>query len=256
MGIFALFGHGGAGRAHHHGAVHALIRAIVDLRAVRGDDDPVALLQIAQLAGIGRQRESVRAEEHLALAIAEHERRALARADHHPVMALENGRNGKGAFQLGQYGLHGRFRVRALFHLAVQQMGDHLAVGLGREFVAVFGKLGAVILEILDDAIVDNRHRAGAVRVGIALGRRAMGRPAGVGNAEMAVDGIGFQRRAQIGDLAGGAAALQPVLADHREAGAVITAIFQPCQATHQALGDFLVSGDPDNTAHRLTLLD
>ena len=45
-------------------------------------------------------------------------------------------------------------------------------------------QLVAQRLEILDDAVVDQRDRPDDVRMGVADGRRAMRRPAGVGDAD------------------------------------------------------------------------
>ena len=70
-------------------------------------------------------------------------------------------------------------------------MGDDLGVGFGDELVA-FGDEGVFEGEVVfDDAVVDDDESAGAVAVGVGVffGGAAMGGPAGVANAEGAVEG-------------------------------------------------------------------
>ena len=45
-------------------------------------------------------------------------------------------------------------------------------------------ELAAQLDEILDDAVVHDRELFGGVRMGVVLGRPAMGRPAGVADAD------------------------------------------------------------------------
>ena len=77
-------------------------------------------------------------------------------------------------------------RAGALRHLVGDEMGDHLGVGLGRELDAAALQLGAQLGEILDDAVVDDRHAVGRVGMGVDLVRPAVGRPAGVADADRA----------------------------------------------------------------------
>ena len=72
--------------------------------AVAAELDPVAFLQIADGVGEGRERDGVGAEIHLAVAIADRERRALARADQEVVLAGEQEGEREGAAQLRQRG--------------------------------------------------------------------------------------------------------------------------------------------------------
>ena len=65
----------------------------------RVDNDPVALLEIGDAIGERRERQRVRAEIHLALAVADGERRALARADQKIVLAIEEIDEGERAAQ-------------------------------------------------------------------------------------------------------------------------------------------------------------
>jgi hypothetical protein len=97
--------------------------------------------------------------------------------------------------ELGQHRRHGLARAAAASQLPVDQMRDHFAVGLTLEPRPLRSQLIAQLLEILDDPVVDQAHLAGRVRVRIVLGRRAVRRPARVGDARRAVE----RRVAQLG---------------------------------------------------------
>ena len=80
--------------------------------ALRVHDRPVAVLEIGDRVGEGRQRDGVGAEEHLALAMADGERRAVAGADDQVLVAGEHDGQRKGAFQPLQRLGHGLDRLQ------------------------------------------------------------------------------------------------------------------------------------------------
>ena len=99
---------------------------------VTGHDGPVAVFQVADGVGEGRQRDRIGAEIHLAFAVADRERRALPRADQEIVFACEQEGQSESAAQPRQRRLHRVDRRPApLLHLLADQMGDDLGVGLG-----------------------------------------------------------------------------------------------------------------------------
>ena len=109
----------------------------------------------------------------------------------------------------------------AALDLARDEMGDDLGVGLALELAALGDQLVAQRLEILDDAVVDQRHRPDDVRVGVADGRRAVRRPAGVGDADRAVRAdAAVELAREIVELALGAAPLELAVVDRADAGA------------------------------------
>src|SRR3546814_8454060 len=65
----------------------------------------------------------------------------------------------------------------ALLHQFAHQMGDDLRIGLAVEHAAPRRQFLAQRLEILYDAVVDQRHFLRGVGVGVASRRRAMGGP-------------------------------------------------------------------------------
>ena len=89
------------------------------------------------------------------------------------------------------------------------------------------------------------------VRVGVADGRRAMRRPARVGDADVAVQRMRLRSsRGEIVELALGAAPLELAVVDRADAGGIIAAIFEPLEAVEQPLRDVRLADDPDNSAH------
>ena len=92
----------------------------------------------------------------------------------------------------------------------LDEVGDDLGVGLGDELVALVGELFFEGEVVFDDAVVDDDEGAGAVAVGVGVlfGGATVGGPAGVADAEGAVEGIVGDDRFKVAELAGGAAKL------------------------------------------------
>ena len=139
----------------------------------------------------------------------------------------------------------------APLELAGDEMGDDFGVGLAEEGPPVGDQLVAQRLEILDDAVVDQRDVVGRVRVRVVRGRRAVRRPAGVRDADRARRGMAFELRDQVGELAFGATTDELAAVDGAHAGAVVTAIFHPPQPVDQPVRDLFSAGDADDSAHR-----
>ena len=99
MAVIALVDVHHGGLRFQYRALHDRALGIVDLGPVAGDDHPVAVLEIAHRVGEWRQRNGIGADEHRALAVADGERRALARADQKIVLAGKQERQRKGAAQ-------------------------------------------------------------------------------------------------------------------------------------------------------------
>ena len=196
MAVIALVDEHHRGLRLEHGALHDRAAGIVNLGALAGDDHPVAVLQIADRVGERRERNRVGADEHRAVAEADRERRALARADQQILLAGEQEGERKSAAQPRQCALDRLDRRRAALHFLGDQMRDDLGVGLGRELGALPFQLAAQLAEILDDAVVHDRELVGRVRMGVVLGRPAVRRPAGVADADRA--GERFAREAAL----------------------------------------------------------
>ncbi len=132
-------------------------------------------------------------------------------------------------------------------------MGDDLGVGFGDELVAAGDE---VMLEgevVFDDAVVHDDEGAGAVAVGVGIFfcRSAVGGPAGVADAEGAVDGVGGEDGFEVAELAGGAAELEPAGATgDRDAGGVIAAVLETAQALNDDGHGGLRANVSDDSAH------
>ncbi len=172
--------------------VDRAVFAVENLDPLAPHRRPVALLEIGDALGPRRDRERVGAEVILAVAIADGQRRALPRADDQVGMVAEQEGDGEGALETGQHRGNRLFRRRPALDLARDQMSDDLGVGLAAELAALGDQLVAQRLEILDDAVVDQRHRPDDMRMGIADRRRAMRRPARVRDPGGAVQRLGL----------------------------------------------------------------
>ncbi len=111
----------------------------------------------------------------------------------------------------------------------------------------------AQLLVVLDDAVVHHgQFFPGEVRVGIALARRAVGGPAGVGDTQVTGQWLGCQGLLQLGDLADTATALQRTgLGEDRHAGAVIAPVLQALEAFDQDRGDVAFGDGANDATHR-----
>ncbi len=167
-----------------HLAPHHRPAGIVQLGALARDDRPVAFLQVAHRVGERRQRNRVGADEHGAVAEADGERRAFARTDQQIVLAGEQEGERECAAQPRQGALDRLDRPGAALDFLGDQMGDDLGVGFGREFDARGFQLAPQLGKILDDAVVHHRQPVGSMRMGVVLGRPAVGRPTRVADAD------------------------------------------------------------------------
>src|SRR3546814_9211186 len=81
-------------------------------------------------------------------------------------------------------------------------MGNDLAVRLRRKAVPRCLELGAKLLVVLDDSIVDESNAIVGVRVGIRLAGCPMRRPAGVADADDSPQWLPVEQFLEASDLA------------------------------------------------------
>ena len=131
-------------------------------------------------------------------------------------------------------------------------MSDHLGVRLGGEDVALAFQLALEGLVILDDAVVDHGQAiAGLVRVGIGFARRAMGGPAGVRDADTALERSFLEAALQRPDLAQRTHAVQATLfGEDGHARAVVATVFEAVQALEQDVLDVTTGDGADDATH------
>ena len=167
--------------------LHDIVVGVAELDAVARGDRPIALFEIGDAVGERGERERVRAQEHLAVALPHRQRRALPGADQQVVLALEQKHQRKGAAHAAERGVDGLSRALARIERVGDQEGGDFGIGLGGEAIAFGGEFLAQRAEILDDAVMNHREPFAGVRMGVVLGRLAVRRPAGVADADGAV---------------------------------------------------------------------
>ena len=203
-----------------------------DAHAVRIHDRDIAVFQMMHAGGVRQQRGEVAGDEHFLRAEADHD--AARAAAPRGVDAA------RFVFRDGDYGVRARDQVERLAQRVVEaqaalqrerdQLRNHLRVGVALAGHPGLGEALAQIAVVLDDPVLHHDHiaRARAVRVRIAVAGLAVRRPAGVADAAAAV-GHHVDRVFQFGELA---APLEhrdrAVAVHHRNAGAVVAAVFEP----------------------------
>ena len=250
VAVIRLVDQRGRGGVLDHLAMNDRIVLVVDHGAVARQHDPVAVLEIADGVGERAERDGVRAQIHLAVAITDRERRAVAGADHQIGVACEDEAERKRAAQLRQRRLDRLDGIDALGQIAVDQMQHDLGIGLGLEDRALFLQRFAQLAKILDDAVVNHGDAIGGVRMRVVFGRLAVGGPAGVPDAGVPGQRLGPQPRFEIFQFAFGAAALEMVAFQRGDACGIVTAIFEPLERIHQLLRDRSPPENADNAAH------
>ena len=138
------------------------------------------------------------------VAEAEQQRRAVAGDDDAVLAFLEHG-DGIGAGQPVRGQAHGLEQVGRRLQRFLNQVGDDFGVGVGSEDVALGRQFLLDLGVVLDDAVMHDGQAAGDVRMGIAFGGHAMGRPARVGDA--GIGGEALRLGGQFGDAADAAQA-------------------------------------------------
>src|SRR5579859_3162946 len=156
----------------------------------------------------------------------------------------------EGAAQLRQRRLHCLLWGSPLEQVGIDQMSHDLGVSLACKARALLLQHLAEFAEILDDAVVNDGDVVGGVRMRVALGRLAVGGPARMSDAGMARERLGPQSLLEIFELALGAAALEMVALQRRDAGRIIAAIFQPLERIHDLVCDRTMPENADNAAH------
>src|SRR5581483_10763959 len=142
--------------------------------------------------------------------------------------------------------------VQAL-ELVLDQVSQHLGVGLGGEPVPALGELGAQDREILDDSVVDHADTPVTigVRVRVFVRRSPVSGPARVADAKLAFDLATIEHAHQIGQLARGAVDAQlAIRRDDGYAGRVVPAVLQAPQPVDQELHGRATTRVADYAAH------
>ena len=225
--------------------------------AVTVDGHDIEIAQVGHRLGVGDDGGNVAGQEMFVRTDAEHERAAAPRAYHGVRLILVNGDQPVGAGDFLQ-SLHYR-HLQAVVGLGVERLevaadeeGKHLGVGLGAELASLVLQLLLQQSIILDHAVVDHGQFAGGVEVGmgVRLGRLAVGGPAGVADAERAVERMLAQRAFQLLDAPDPLDYLQALAVEDGDAAGIVSAVFEPAQALKEKGLGFLVPQISDDSTH------
>ncbi len=136
--------------------------------------------------------------------------------------------------------------------LLLDQVRDHFRVGLALEHVAALGQPLPQRARVLDDAVVDDRYPvvAAGVRVGVDLGRRAVGGPARMGEADRTGRRIGMDQILEPLDPPRELCDVQTLAVDDREAGGIVSTILHPPQALQKDRSGLLMPYISDDSTH------
>ncbi len=227
-------------------------RAIADAHAVQPDFGDIAFFKIDDPPGDLEQRRRVRRREILALAQSQQKRRPFARDDQAFGIAFGQDRDRVGAAQFRDGFAHGGGQVAVLLPVLVDQVSDDFRIGVGSELISGGRKPRADFLVILDDAVMHDREAVLAdVRVGIAFGRNAVGGPARVRNAQVAVNLGSIGHLCQRRDTSDAAQAVEAAI-DYCNAGGIVAAIFELAQAFEQDGNDVTPRDCAYDSAHKV----
>ena len=196
------------------------------------------LAEIDDLVGVFDDRRCVGANEVFILPHSDDERAALA-GGYHPVrLRLVDDDERVGSHHIAQGEWHCLLEADAVrIHNVLDELHYDLRIRLTHKVVAQAGKLGLEGEVVLDDSVVDEGQAMvlGEVRVGVAVARLAVGRPAGVGYAHGAADILVGRHRLEVLDLAFGLVNHEVgVVVDEGHAGAVVASVLEPCKALDQ----------------------
>ncbi|MNX93838.1 hypothetical protein D3C86_1260460 [compost metagenome] len=231
-------------------ALHRLAREIDDLSTLAGQDGTIAIHQIGDFVGEGRQRDGVGAEEHFAPTVTDGKRRAGARRKQRAGIILEHHHQRIGACHAVQHLQHRLAMAETLPGIFRQKLRHHFGVGLGGEGCTLGAQFVAQFGEVFNDAVMDDGNAIDEMRVGVGFVRNAVGRPAGVRDANDTRQRLFREPFLQIEQLAFRTAAVHRAIVDGGDTRRIVTAIFETLQRIDKPFSNGLGSHNSDNSAH------
>ena len=232
---------------------------IGDPVTVGGDRDGLVLSELDRLAGVTDERGDIGADEHLALADADHQRRRAAGRDDGAWVVGVGEHQSEVALEAAQHSKYrgGEIACRlAVVIIAGDEVDGDFGVGVAGELDAGGFEFVPQRHVVFDDAVVDDGDlaRRVAVRVRVAVGGSPVRRPAGVAHTGRSAQGCGVglgKRALQIRQPAGAPPNRQVTGAvDQRDTGRVVTPVLHPAQCVDDDIEGRLVPDVADDSAH------
>ena len=232
---------------------------VVDDDPVGADDGDLAVLHIGHVARVLDDRRHVRGDEMAALAVAEQQRRVLARGDEALRQVGAEDAEGVGALDAVEHAVYRVEDAAAALVVIAQQLRDDLGVRLRAEAHARGDEKALELDVVFDDAVVHDGDALvlAQVRVGVDVVGLAVRGPARVPHAHRAAEALSAVRqRGEHLQPALGLADLQALFRrEHRDARRVVAPVFQVLQPVEQDRPGLLPSRISDDPAHGDDLL-
>ena len=233
------------------GPLDPLAIDVADIGPRPGQHHPVAVFQISHVVCERGERERVQAEVHLTIAVADGERRAVARADEKIIFPREQKNEGERAAQARERDGDSVDRRAPIAQRLADEVRHHFRVGFGFEYDPLGHEFGFQLAEVLDDAVVDHREPVGGVGVGVGLIGLAVGRPARMADTDRTRQRRLREFQFEVAQLALGAPAVQAAVLQGGDASRVVAAILQTLQSVDDLQRDRRPAQNADNSAHR-----
>ena len=217
---------------------------VADPVTVGGDHHGLILAELDGVTGVFDERGHIGADEHLAVADAEHQRRRAPGGDDRPRLVGIKEHQREVPLQPAQHGQHRGDEVAGGVTARVlpgDEVHGDLGVGVTDKCHPDRLELAAQRGEVLDDPVVDDRDLAGgvAMRVCVAVGGPAVSGPAGMAHPGVPAQRCrvgGVQRGFQVGQPPGTAAHRQSAAAvDQGDTGGVIAPVLHSTQCIDHA---------------------
>ena len=227
---------------------------VVDRHGIAGDLRDVAVFEREVAAGVGEDRRHVGGDQVLVFTEPDDQGAVLARR---PDLARRVGKQDPERVRTAD--LFQRFedarQAVALAGAGIDQERRRLGVGVRLEGVALLFKVEFQFAAVLDDPVVNQHQALVPVGVRVDVGRRAVGRPAGVSDPATGVDvlfvcELVFKARdlARRFDRAERAALLE-----ERDPGGVVPPVLKGVKTAENDCVCFFGTGIADNAAHILS---
>jgi hypothetical protein len=230
-------------------------RSVQDPDAAFGDHSDLVVVQEEHVPCVVEDRRDVGRHEELAVPEAHHQGRPVPRR--HDLLRLPRIQRGQGVHPLqpGDRLLNGRLEWPRV--VLLDQVSDHLGVGLSFELVPPGGELLLEGQVILYDAVMDHHDvaRAVAMGMGVLLGGPAVGGPAGVPQAEHPVERRALKHLLQVPELSGAAPELQLAPVHDRDPRGVVASVLHAPEAVQNYGNDLLAADISDDPTHDRVLL-
>jgi len=121
-----------------------------------------------------------------------------------------------------------------------------------RYHAAYFEQFPAQAAIVFEDAVVNHRHLTSAVglRVGVGFGRRTMGCPPRMTDADRAVQRFLIRPLFQVAELTGGTENPDFVWPHDRDSGRIVAAVLEAAKTIKEDRHDFVRADVTDDAAH------